>query len=82
MWWNVCFCTRVLNLNEEDWNKVKRLLSYLKNTINIVLKLEADDYQELKWYVDASFGTHSDLKSHTGSIFTLGKGVICNDSSK
>ena len=74
--------TRVQNPNDEDWNKLKRLLSYLKNTINIVLKLEADDYQELKWYVDASFGTHSDLKSHTGSIFTLGKGAICNDSSK
>ena len=74
--------TRVQNPNEEHWNKLKRLLSYLKNTNNIVLKLEADDIQELKWYVDASFGTHSDLKSHTGSIFTLGKGAICNDSSK
>ena len=32
--------------------------------------------------MDASFGTHSDLKSHTGSIFTLGKGAIYSDSSK
>ena len=74
--------TRVLKPNEEDWNKLSRLLSYLKSTINIILRLEADDVQELKWYVDASFGTHSDLKSHTGSIFTLGKGAICNDSNK
>ena len=61
---------------------MSRQLIYFKTTINIVLRLEADDVQELKWYVAASFGTHSDLKSHTGSIFTLGKGAICNDSSK
>ena len=58
--------TRVLTPNEDYWNKLTRLLSYLKSTIKIVLLLEADDIQELKWYVDASFGTHSDLKSHTG----------------
>ena len=74
--------TRVQTPNEDYWNKLNRLLSYLKSTINIILCLEADDVHELKWYVDASFGTHSDLKSHTGSIFTLGKGTICNDSNK
>ena len=74
--------TRVLTPNEDYWNKLTRLLSYLKSTIKIVLLLEADDIQELKWYVDASFGTHSDLKSYTGSVFTLGNGAICSDSSK
>ena len=74
--------TRILTANEKDWNKLKRLLSYLKSTISIILQLEANDAQELKWYIDASFGTHNNLKSHTGSIFTLGKGAICNDSSK
>ena len=47
-----------------------------------MLGLEADDAQELKWYVDASFGTHNDMKSHTGSIFSLGKGAIWNASTK
>ena len=68
--------------NGDDWNKLIRLFSYLKSTINLVLLLEADDVQELIWYVDVSFGTHSDLKSHTGSVFILGNGAICNDSSK
>ena len=44
--------------------------------------MEADDVQELKWYIDALYGTHSNLKSHTGSVFTLGNGAICSDSSK
>ena len=74
--------TRVMNSNEEDWKKLIRLLSYLKNTTEIVLYLEAEDTQQLKWYVDASFGTHNDMKSHTGSIFPLGKGAIWNASTK
>ena len=61
--------TRVLKSNEEDWKKLVRLLSYLKNTTKIVLCLKADDIQELMWYVDASFG-------HIGSIFTLGNKAI------
>ena len=32
--------------------------------------------------MDASFGTHKDLRSHTGSIFTLGKGALWNASTK
>ena len=68
--------------NEEDWKKLVRIISYLKNSKEKVLCLEVDDVQELKWYVDASFGTHKDMKSHTGSAFTLGKGAIWNESTK
>ena len=62
--------------NEEDWIKLVKIISYLKNTKEILLCLEADDVQELKWYVDASFGTHKEMKSHTRSAFTLGIGSI------
>ena len=74
--------TRVLSPREDDWIKLVKMLGYLKTTINKILTLEADDVQVLKWYVDASFGTHADMKSHTGSIFTLGNGAICSDSTK
>lgn len=46
------------------------------------MTLEADDTQTLTWYVDSSFAVHSDLKSHTGAIFTLGKGALISDSTK
>ena len=62
--------------------KLTRLLSYLNNTSDMILCLEADDEQQLMWYVDTSFGTHNDLKSHTGSIFTHGKGALWNESTK
>ena len=47
-----------------------------------MLCLEADNVQELEWYEDLSFATQSDMKNHIGSIFTLGKGTIYNDSTK
>ena len=46
------------------------------------MKLEADDSQTLKWYVDVSFAVHADMRSHTGSTFSLGNGVVFADSTK
>ena len=50
--------TKVLNPYNEDIKKLTRIISYLKNSINICLTLEADDIREIKWYVNSSFGTH------------------------
>ena len=44
--------------------------------------LEADDTQTITWYIDAAFGVHEDMKSHTGACMTLGKGMICSFSNK
>ena len=74
--------TRVKSPKYDDWNKLIRILSNLNGTRKIISKLRADDVQNLTWYVDALFGVHNDMKSHTGSMFTLGKGGMCNDSTK
>ena len=49
---------------------------FSEETENDVLTLEADNLHTLKWYLDAAFAVHPDMKSHTGSAFTLGKGAI------
>jgi hypothetical protein len=46
------------------------------------LALEADNTQTLTWYVDAAFAVHADMRSHMGSTFSLGKGMIISDSAK
>ena len=74
--------TKVKCPYDKDLKKLSKIISYLKNTINICLTLEADDNQELNWYIDSSFGVHKDMKSHTGSVFTIGKGCITSDSTK
>jgi hypothetical protein len=46
------------------------------------VKLEADDTSTLTWYSDAAFTVHADMKSHTGAMFTMGKGAIIGSSTK
>jgi hypothetical protein len=74
--------SRVTAPNEQDWKKFIRVMLFLKTTRNDLLTLEADDTQTLKWYVDAAFAVHADMRSHTGSTFSLGKGMIVSDSTK
>ena len=75
-------CTRVRNPDEDDWNKLIRLLQYLQGTKHLVLTLEVDNLNISKWYADAAFPVHLDYKSHTGGIHTMGKGAIQAISSK
>jgi hypothetical protein len=44
------------------------------------LTLEADNLQVVKWWVDASYAVHPDMKSHTGATMTLGKGSVYSAS--
>jgi hypothetical protein len=57
----------------DDHKKLRRVMQYLRNTIDLSLALEADNTKVMKWWIDASFGVHSDMRSHTGGVLTLGK---------
>lgn len=79
----ICFLSsRVSEPNVDDWNKLLRVLGYLRATRDDVLELSADDTNTITWYVDAAFAVHKDMKSHTGAVFTLGKGSIMSESTK
>ena len=67
--------------DEDDWTKLERLLSYLESTINMPLTLGIDDLHIVKWWADAAFGVHKDLKSHSGLLASLGRGAIYARSS-
>ena len=77
-------CTRVQQLNKNDWDKLIRLLKFLNGTRNKRLRITADNLSVIKWYVDASFAVHPDYKSHTGAtmLFDEGKGSKMNLSRK
>ena len=45
------------------------------------LRLEADNMHIIKWWVDASFAVHPNMRSHTGGCMTLGKGVVYGTST-
>jgi hypothetical protein len=74
--------SRVQAPNEGDWSKLIRVMAFLKATSEEVLTLEADDSQNIYWYIDAAFAVHADMKSHTGAMMSLGKGATIADSTK
>jgi hypothetical protein len=58
------------------------MIKYLRSTANLALTLEGDDAQIVKWWVDASFAVHRDMKSHTKGTLSLGKGSVYSASTR
>jgi len=75
-------CTRVQHPDCDDYKKLARVIKYLRSTTNIPLRLQADSLKIAKWWVDASYAVHPDMKSHTGGLFSLGKGGIYGTSTR
>ena len=67
---------RTTKADEDDAVKLGRVLSYLRETLNLRLTLGADNLQVIKWWADSSFAIHPDMKSHTGLFGTLERGAI------
>jgi hypothetical protein len=59
-------------------------MKYLQETKDLELTLEAEKGASVicKWYPYAAFAVHRDMKSHTGSVFTLGKAAANTISAK
>jgi len=75
-------CTRVKKPNQDDWNKLVRLMKYCNGTRKDKLILSADDLHVIKWYVDSAFAVHPDFKSHTGAVMIYGGGAAQSISRK
>ena len=53
-------CARVEVLTEQDYKKLGKVISYLKETVDLSLVVGADNSGRLTWNIDASFAVHSD----------------------
>ena len=54
----------------------------IQQTIKLVPWLGVRGISIVKWCVDAAHTVHEDCKGQTGAVMTLGKGGICNASTK
>jgi hypothetical protein len=75
-------CTRVQHPTRHDYNKLARVIKYLRATSKLVLRLGADNLNIIKWWVDASYGVHKDMRSHTGGTMSMGTGAVYSTSKK
>ena len=75
-------CTRVKGPTNEDQMKLVRAVRCLRATKDLTLTLRADNLSVVKWWVDAAFAVHPDMKSHTGGTMSLGTGSVYSMSRK
>jgi hypothetical protein len=74
--------TRVKRPDVDDYKKLERVIKYLRGTPDLALTLEADNTHVVKWWADASFAVHTDMRSHTGGTMSLGKGSVYSASTR
>jgi hypothetical protein len=76
--------TRCTCSTDQDWNKLVRVGKYLHGTRELALSLTAvnENGITINSFIDASFASHKDAKSHTGEMITLGGGAVFCKSSK
>ena len=74
-------CKRTTKADRDDWHKLTRVMRYLQSSDDLKLRLSADGSGQLRWWVDASFGVHVDMKGHTGGTLSMGKGSIYSTSA-
>jgi hypothetical protein len=73
--------TRVQAPDEDDWEKLKRVLKYPKGTQYLKLTLSADAMNfAIHWYIDGSHQIHEDCRGQTGSLVTFGAGAVASSS--
>lgn len=75
-------CSRVKSPNQDDWDKLVRLMGFLHTTKLDKLILSVDGLHVIKNMIDASFGVHPDFKSHSGFTMSMGRGAIVTGSQK
>jgi hypothetical protein len=66
--------TRVRAPDKDDWNKLVHLMRYIRGTHTMPLILSANGSGILRWWVDASFTVHPNMRGHSGGGFSLGRG--------
>jgi hypothetical protein len=77
----IFLCTRVAKATTEDRDKLKRLLEYVRGTMELTYTLGADNLLSYRIWVDAAFAVHPDMRSHTGGVLSFGiGGLICKSS--
>ena len=78
-------CTRVKSPGRNNWNKLVRMMKFLKVTREDKLTINTEKgINEIEWYVDAAFAVHPDFKSHMGAVMVYkgGKGMIQGSSAR
>ena len=75
-------CQRMKEPDTNDWHKFKRMMCWIKETVNDVRIIGADNLLKLLVMIDLAHAVHPNMQGHTGGITTFGTGIIDQNSAK
>jgi hypothetical protein len=79
----VAFLTaRVREPDKDDWKKLVHMMGHLRGSWKMPLVLSVNGSHILKWWVDASFAVHPNLRGCSGGGLSLGRGFPIAGSTK
>ena len=79
----VSFLTmRATKSDVDDWKKLKRGLTFLKNTINDKRIIGSKTFTDLYSWIDAAYSVHNNMREHTGGAISMGYGIMHGKASK
>ena len=74
--------TRVRAPDKNDWTKLSHMMKYLRGTRKMPLILSANGSGILKWWADAAFAVHPNMRGHSGGGMSMGTGFPIVGSTK
>ena len=76
------FCTIVACITYQYWEKLGRLLKYIKGTETEYLSLGMNGIYLSETWIDSYYAIHQDMNSHTGGMISMLRGAVMRESSK
>jgi hypothetical protein len=79
----IAFLTMNVRSPDKDiWTKLVHLMRYIRGNHTMPLILSANGSGILKWWVDAPFAVHPNMRDHSGGGLSLGRGFPIVSSTK
>ena len=72
---------RVSKSDNDDWNKLKRVLCVLYVMIDDVRIIGASLLTQILTWIDAAYAVHDNMRSHMGGLISLGVGIVHGKSA-
>jgi len=63
---------RVSKSDKDDWGKLRRMIGFLKGTLDDVRIIGATSITEIMTFIDSSYAVHDNMRSHTGGLVSFG----------
>ena len=73
---NSFLCAQVSKSTEEDWEKLKCAMAFMKQTIDDMRIIGVDNLEELLVWIDSSHATCENMRGHTSSSMSYGIGHV------